>query len=104
MSTQSLSPNPDSRAREYEALFLNRMLSVGQKALSDSVGLSESAISNWKKERLIEKFCKSVAVLGLQIVPVEAQCHPAKYIEALKTLAELGLQAEKKRPGPLGWD
>jgi hypothetical protein len=104
MSTTSLGPDADSMAREYEAIFLSRMASLGQRSLGDLVGLSESAISNWKKERLIEKFCKAVAVLGLQVVPAEAQCHPPKYIEALKTLAELGLQAEKKRPGPLGWD
>ena len=45
-----------------------------------------------------------LALLGLRIVPSDVQCHPPQYIQALKTLAELGLQAEKKRPGPLGWD
>lgn len=45
-----------------------------------------------------------LALLELQVVPMSAQCHPSEYIQALKTLAELGLQAEKKRPGPLGWD
>ena len=104
MATNPLSQEQDSRAREFEALFLTRLASVGQKNVATSVDLSESAISNWKKEGLIERFCKALVVMELQVVPSEAQCHPAKYIEALKTLAELGLQAEKKRPGPLGWD
>ncbi|AYG06852.1 transcriptional regulator [Pseudomonas proteolytica] len=104
MATNPLSQEQDSRAREFEALFLTRLASVGQKNVATSVDLSESAISNWKKEGLIERFCKALVVMELQVVPSEAQCHPAKYIDALRTLAELGLQAEHKRPGPLGWD
>ncbi|MFO6388583.1 CII family transcriptional regulator [Pseudomonas aeruginosa] len=84
-------------------LILNRLLSVGQKTVADAIGVSESTVSRWK-EGEIERWCKVLALLELQVVPMSAQCHPSEYIQALKTLAELGLQAEKKRPGPLGWD
>ncbi|MDP9511373.1 CII family transcriptional regulator [Pseudomonas protegens] len=104
MSTDKLSSEQASRAREFEALFLTRLLSVGQKNLATSVDLSESAISNWKKEGIIERFCKALAVLDLQMVPQSAIVTNADYLRSLETLAELGLKAEKKRPGPLGWD
>lgn len=103
MNTPQLSPDMDARAREFEGLILSRLLSVGQNKIADSIGVSESTVSRWK-EGDIERWCKTLALLGLQVVPLSAQCHPQEYIQALKTLAELGLQAEKKRPGPLGWD
>ena len=99
----TFSPDMDARAREFEALLLNRLLSAGQKAVADAIGVSESTVSRWK-EGEFERWCKVLALLNLQVVPMSAQCHPPEYIQALKTLAELGLQAEKKRPGPLGWD
>lgn len=101
MST--LSPEQDARAREFEGLMLNRLLSIGQKTVADAIGVSESTVSRWK-EGEIERWCKVLSLLGLRVVPSDVQCHPPQYIQALKTLAELGLQAEKKRPGPLGWD
>lgn len=104
MSTSPLSQEQDSRAREFEALFLTRLMSVGQKNVATSVDLSESAISNWKKEGLIERFCKALVVMDLQIVPGNIRCHPADYIESLKTLSRRCLELESKRPGPLGWD
>ncbi|MBI7425285.1 transcriptional regulator, partial [Pseudomonas aeruginosa] len=53
MSTSKLTPEQESRSRDFEALFLSRLLSVGQKVVADSVGLSESAITGWKKDGLI---------------------------------------------------
>ncbi|MDY1587013.1 CII family transcriptional regulator [Pseudomonas paraeruginosa] len=103
MTASQLNPERDARAREFESLVLNRLLSVGQKTVADAIGVSESTVSRWK-EGEIERWCKVLALLDLQVVPMSAQCHPSEYIQALKTLAELGLQAEKKRPGPLGWD
>ncbi|HEP8380455.1 TPA: transcriptional regulator [Pseudomonas aeruginosa] len=104
MSTSKLTPEQESRSRDFEALFLSQLLSVGQKVVADSVGLSESAITGWKKDGLIERFCKAASVLDLQIVPQHAVVVSADYLRSLETLAELGLKAEKKRPGPLGWD
>ncbi len=82
---------------------MQRLVSVGQKTVADAIGLSESTVSRWK-EGEIERWAKLFALLGLQVVPVSAVVVNAEYLRSLETLAELGLKAEKKRPGPLGWD
>lgn len=84
-------------------MVLQRLVSVGQKTVADAIGLSESTVSRWK-EGEIERWAKLFALLGLQVVPVSAVVVNAEYLRSLETLAELGLKAEKKRPGPLGWD
>lgn len=104
MATEKLSPEQASRAREFEALFLTRLLSVGQRNLAASLDLSESAISNWKKDGIIERFCKALAILEIQLVPQSAVVTNVNYLRSLETLAALGIAAERKRPGPLGWD
>lgn len=103
MSTPTLSPALDARAREFESLVLSRLLSAGQKSVADAIGVSESTVSRWK-EGEIERWSKVLALLGLQLVPEQAVVVNADYLRSLETLAELGLRAEKKRPGPLGWD
>lgn len=103
MGTIQLSPDMDTRAREFESLFLQRLVSVGQKTVADAIGVSESTVSRWK-EGEIERWCKVVAQLGLRIVPDTAMVVNHDYLAAVETLADLGLRAEKKRPGPLGWD
>lgn len=103
MNTCGLSQDPSARAREIESLILRRLSSVGQRQVSEAIGLSESTVSRWK-EGEIERWAKLFALLGLQVVPVSAVVVNAEYLRSLETLAELGLKAEKKRPGPLGWD
>lgn len=103
MSTPALSQDPGARAREIESLILRRLSSVGQRQVAEAVGISESTVSRWK-EGEIERWSKVLALLGLQVVPDEARCHPAEYIESLQTLARRCLELESKRPGPLGWD
>lgn len=82
---------------------MQRLASVGQKTVADAIGLSESTVSRWK-EGDIERWCKVIALLDLQLVPASAVVTTAAYLHSVETLAELGLKAEKKRPGPLGWD
>lgn len=103
MSTPGFSQDPGAKAREIESLVLQHLLSVGQRTLADAIGLSESTVSRWK-EGEIERWSKVLAFLGLQVVPASAVVVNAEYLRSLETLAELGLKAEKKRPGPLGWD
>lgn len=103
MTRPILSPEQDARARDFEALILSSLLSMGQKALADALGVSESTVSRWK-EGDIERWCKVLALLNLQLVPGQTVVVNADYLRSLETLAELGLRAEKKRPGPLGWD
>ncbi|BBP82439.1 hypothetical protein PHLH8_20810 [Pseudomonas sp. Pc102] len=103
MGASQLSPDMDARAREFESVFLQRLVSVGQKTVADAIGVSESTVSRWK-EGEVERWCKVIAHLGLQLVPDSAVLVSAEYLRSIETLAELGLKAEKKRPGPLGWD
>ncbi len=101
--SKQLSQEQNARAREFEALILQQLASVGQRAVAEAVGVNESTVSRWK-EGDIERWCKVLALLGLQLVPESAMVVNAEYLHSLETLAELGLKAEKKRPGPLGWD
>jgi len=99
----SLNAQQVATAREFESLVLQRLVSVGQRTVADAIGVNESTVSRWK-EGEIERWCKVLVLLGLQVVPASAMVVNAEYLRSLETLAELGLKAEKKRPGPLGWD
>ncbi|EOD9077786.1 CII family transcriptional regulator [Pseudomonas aeruginosa] len=74
MTASQLNPERDARAREFESLILNRLLSVGQKTVADTIGVSESTVSRWK-EGEIERWCKVLALLAerLQRIGYEAQ-------------------------------
>lgn len=85
--------------------------SAGQKYVAEALLTSESTISRMKTEKKensndteTQRFCKMLSFIGLQIVPANVQCHPPEYINALLTLSDLAIQAEKKRPNKLGWD
>ncbi|MFC0666217.1 CII family transcriptional regulator [Azotobacter chroococcum] len=101
--TMTLSPEQEARAREYESLILQRVSSIGQKTIADATDLSISTISRWGDGEYA-RWCKVLALLGLQVVPDDARCHPADYIDSLRALAKRCLDHESKRPGPLGWD
>lgn len=103
MTTPISNQGPTARAREIESLILRRLSSVGQRQVAEAIGLSESTVSRWK-EGEIERWSKVLVLLGLQVVPDDVKCHPAEYIESLKTLSRRCLELESKRPGPLGWD
>ncbi|AFN31147.1 Gifsy-1 prophage CI protein [Klebsiella michiganensis E718] len=47
---------------------------------------------------------KEISALGLQVVPPEAVVVSRHYLQSVETLADIGLRAERCRPGPLGWD
>lgn len=59
MTASQLNPERDARAREFESLILNRLLSVGQKTVADAIGVSESTVSRWK-EGEIERGLKAL--------------------------------------------
>ena len=103
MTTTSVSQEPNETARETETLILQRVLSVGQKEIARETGLSESTVSRWN-EGEYARWAKVLSYLGLRVVPQSAMLVTPAYLHSLETLAEIGLKAEKKRPGPLGWD
>lgn len=104
MSTNSLGQEGDETARETETLILQRVLSSGQKNIALATGASESTVSRWNGPEGYATWAKTLSFLGLRVVPQSAIVVTAAYLHSLETLAEIGLKAEKKRPGPLGWD
>lgn len=103
MSTSPLSQEPDEMARETETLILQRVASCGQKQLAVAVGSSETTVSRWNDGEY-EKWAKALSFLGLRVVPQTAVVVTSEYLSSVETLARIGLKAERKRPGPLGWD
>lgn len=103
MSTDQLSQNRDDIAREIETLILQRVARVSQKQIALEVDCSESTVSRWNDGEY-QRWAKVLALLGLRVVPDSAVVVTAEYLSALETMARIGLKAERKRPGPLGWD
>ncbi|MDD1958987.1 CII family transcriptional regulator [Pseudomonas sp. 39004] len=103
MSESQLSLSEDDIAREIETLILQRVARVSQKRIALETGCSESTVSRWNDGEY-QRWAKVQAMLGLRVVPQTAVVVTAEYLSALETMARIGLKAEKKRPGPLGWD
>ena len=89
---------------EIESVLLNRLSSVGQKVYAELLGISESTASRRKVEGHFADVAKELSILGLQVVPPEAVVVSRHYLQSVETLADIGLRAERCRPGPLGWD
>lgn len=89
---------------EIESILLNRLASVGQKTYAEKMSISESAASRRKGEGHFANLAKELSILELQVVPPEAVVVSRDYLKSVETLADIGLRAERARPGPLGWD
>ncbi|EPM0510237.1 TPA: transposase family protein [Pseudomonas putida] len=103
MTTNSLSQERHDITREIETLILQRVARVSQKQIALEAGCSESTVSRWNDGEY-QRWAQVLATLGLRVVPEDAMVVTADYLSALETMARIGLKAEKKRPGPLGWD
>ncbi|EMK7708205.1 hypothetical protein V9T08_004264 [Yersinia enterocolitica] len=95
---------PVLTAVEIESVLLNRLASVGQKAYAEHLGISESTASRRKAEGHFAAIAKELAFLGIQAAPPEAVLVSRDYLASVETLADIGLRAERRRPGPLGWE
>ena len=89
---------------EIEGILLNRLLSIGQKVFAEMRGVSESTISRRKRGGYYAEREKKIPALGLRVVPRGGVVFPRHYLQSVETLADIGLRAERCRPGPLGWD
>ena len=89
---------------EIESTLLNRLASIGQKNYAERIGVSESAISKRKADNHFTEMAKEISALELQVVQPEAVVVSRDYLKSVETLADIGLRAERCRPGPLGWD
>jgi hypothetical protein len=83
----------EERARKNAATILNGMHSFGQSHLAKELDVSESTVSKWKPNGDIDRTAKMLSVLGLKVVPVTAQCFDPQYVEHLRALAKIGLNA-----------
>lgn len=81
----------EERARKNASTILKSMHSFGQSHLAKELDVSESTVSKWKPNGDIDKTAKMLAVLGLKVVPVSAQCFDPEYVEHLRALAQIGL-------------
>ncbi len=89
---------------ELEGVLLNRLSSIGQKVYAEFLGISESTVSRRKGEGLFANKEKGLSVPGLRVFPPGGVVFSRHYLQSVETLADIGLRAERCRPGPLGWD
>ena len=88
----ALSPEAAARSRKNAALMLQRLASLGQTAVADALGVSESTVSRWK-DGDIEKTAITLAVLGLRVVRDDERTVDPRKLAALVALAADGFEA-----------
>lgn len=92
VNTAAVSPDALARSRKNASLILQRLASLGQAAVADSLGVSESTVSRWK-DGDIEKTALTLAVLGLRVVREDEATVDPRKLAALVALAEDGFAA-----------
>lgn len=90
------------RARKNLTLILQRLASVGQVAVAEGLSVSEATVSRFKAEQA-EQLCKTLAILGLKVVPEAMRCYKPETIAAIFHLAKAHF-AEIEKPEQLAWD
>ena len=86
----TLSAEQTASARKIASSILNRLASVGQAKVANTLEISESTVSRWK-DGDIDKMAQTLAVLGLKVVPASQKCFEPQYIDALRMLARQAL-------------
>lgn len=83
----SVSSETKTRSRKNHSVILQKLASIGQAKVAESLGVHESTVSRWKDGGGdIEKFANVLATLGLQVAPIEMKLYPDDQIAALFTL------------------
>lgn len=76
-----------TRSRKNHQTILQKLGSIGQARLAETLGCHESKVSRMKdKDGDIEKMALMLSALGLQVVPAEMKMYPDDQIDALFTL------------------
>lgn len=83
----------DEASRKNHSAILHALARVGQANLAESMNVSESLISRMKSSGDLEKTAKMLALLGLKVVPTAMVCFDPEYVEHLRALAKIGLNA-----------
>ena len=95
--------NADDQSRKNESAILRALASVGQSHLADSMEVSESLISRMKSSGDLAKTAKMLSLLGLKVVPTSMVCFDPQYVEHLRALAKIGLNAPAEEQ-VLSWE
>jgi hypothetical protein len=95
-----VSLSPAERSRKNEQVVLHALASTGQSELAKAMGCHESTVSRLK-DGGIATFAAAAAHLGLKIVPTGMACFDPEYVDALRTLAGVGIR--KQAPVSLDW-
>lgn len=85
--------SPAERARKNESAMLQALATMGQNELARAMGVNESTVSRLKDGRIAEMSI-ALAHLGLKVVPNGMQCFQPEYVEALQTLAAIGIRQQ----------
>ena len=84
---------PTERARKNESVILQALAAAGQNTVAIGMGVNESTVSRFK-DGGISQAASLLAHCGLKVVPTGMRCFNPEYVEALKTLAEVGLRQQ----------
>lgn len=79
-------------ANKNETAILRALACIGQKAVAESLGVSESAVSRMKSGGELAKTADLLAVLGLELHDVGSLHMRRDVAESLRVLAALGLE------------
>lgn len=92
-------PPESTLARKCQSAILRALASVGQKAVGEAVGKSETWVSRWKTDDL-ETCARLLAACGLKVVPSRNQCFDPEYVGHLRYFAQIGM-SQHQQPRPL---
>lgn len=97
MTTTPLSAAQLEKAREYQSLILQQFAVIGQRTVANTLNISDSTVSRIKTEQ-IEFISQLLAALELRAVPEDWKLTCPQYLQAVETLAALGLKHESQKP------
>jgi hypothetical protein len=90
-----VSDNLRRAAQRNQTALLRGLSEVSQKRAAELLGISESAMSEFKSAQL-ERVCLLVSVCGLKCVPVTDRSLDDDHINALETLAAIALNKRRE--------
>lgn len=96
----AVSMSPIERSRKNVQMILQALAAAGQAEAARAMGVSESTVSRMKGDT-IDQLGALMAHVGLKVVPAGMQCFDPAYVDALKTLAEVGIR--QPTPRTLDW-
>jgi hypothetical protein len=99
----ALSLPADETARKIVSLIFQRLSSVGQVAVAESLSVSEASVSRLKEQ--VPQLAGMLARLGLKVVPIEVRCYDERTLGSILELAKQRMaQIETPQQLAQDWD